>query len=163
MPSVLFVCTANRIRSPLAAAEFQRMLREQGRTDGWTIRSAGTWTPDGLPADKLARKIARELDLNLEDHRTAEVNAQLLATQDLIVTMAANQREAVESEFPSCRGRIFRLSFLAGSGSDVRDPIGQDLDACREVAHEICDLLHLSFDRILALATSNHSCHSHNS
>ncbi|MEW6650169.1 MAG: hypothetical protein AB1453_08265, partial [Chloroflexota bacterium] len=50
-PSVLFVCAANRIRSPLAAALFRALLAKQGLPlKSWRIETAGTWAQDHLPA-----------------------------------------------------------------------------------------------------------------
>ena len=51
MPKVLFVCTANRFRSPLAAAIFKRFLLESQETGRWRVSSAGTWTRSGLPVN----------------------------------------------------------------------------------------------------------------
>ena len=54
MPTLLFVCTANRFRSPLAAAYAARQLRDAGLPADWQAASAGTWTPAGLPAHPKA-------------------------------------------------------------------------------------------------------------
>ncbi|MCJ7695272.1 MAG: hypothetical protein MUO40_07570, partial [Anaerolineaceae bacterium] len=58
MPSLLFVCTANRFRSVLCEAIFIRMLANTKVGDNWLVGSVGTWTKDGLPPTKEAVEIA---------------------------------------------------------------------------------------------------------
>lgn len=49
MPSVLFACTANRFRSPIAAARFSHCLQNEVDVQDWRVGSAGTWAEPGLP------------------------------------------------------------------------------------------------------------------
>src|SRR5512141_235703 len=104
MPSVLFVCTANRFRSPLAAAIFSRALEEENnreiaslihRTGPWKVRSAGTWAIPGQSVIPEAYQAAQKLGLNLADHRAERVSVQLLSAYDLILVMQASQKEAL--------------------------------------------------------------------
>ena len=65
MPSVLFVCTANINRSPLAAALFQKLLADSGRADGWRVESAGTWAEVGRSASSASLRAAQAFGINL--------------------------------------------------------------------------------------------------
>ena len=114
MPTLLFVCTANRFRSPLAAAYAARQVRDAGLPADWQAASAGTWTPAGLPAHAKALEAAARLGLDLSAHRTREVDAALLAAASLVVVMEPGHKEALEAEFPACRGRVALLGELAG-------------------------------------------------
>ena len=74
MSVILFVCTANRFRSPIAAAYTESKLRSAGKLGAWVVRSAGTWTTNGEPAHPEAIKAAAELGLDLSTHLTHEVS-----------------------------------------------------------------------------------------
>lgn len=120
---ILFVCTGNLYRSPLAAAFFSRKLATDGRPDDWTVESAGTWTVPGRRVPARAQAAARAWDLDLTSHLTRPVDANLLAGFDLIVVMEKGHREALRIEFPFVQGKIRLLSALAdGLEYDIADP-----------------------------------------
>ena len=56
MPAVLFVCSANQCRSPMAEVLFREHLEQMGLADGWRVESAGVWAMDDVPAMALARE-----------------------------------------------------------------------------------------------------------
>lgn len=150
MPVILFVCTANRFRSPLAAAYTNRKLRIAGLPGTWIAASAGTWTELGLPAHPSAILAARSIGINLNTHRTREVNATLLAEADLIVVMESGQKEALGIEFPSCREGIALLGELAGkTNPEIPDPAGLDFADRDEVVKLIMDCIDISFPEII--------------
>src|SRR5438105_3004745 len=105
MPSILFVCTANQIRSPIAAALFKDMLINSGQAEGWRVESAGTWAQDGLPASGAAQRVMRELNIDLSQHRSRCVTRDLLAGFDLILVMEHGHKEALCVEFPAVADR----------------------------------------------------------
>ncbi len=87
MPSILFVCTANQFRSPIAAAKFSCLLGKDELTKEWTVDSAGTWAEEGLPVHPKAIQAATKLGLTLSEHASREVNKDILNKADLIVVM----------------------------------------------------------------------------
>src|SRR3989304_4135360 len=100
MPSVLFVCTANRFRSPLAAAWFQRCLEQEAGAQNWSVGSAGTWTDPGRAVIPSAKWITDHFGINLESHKAVRINRGLLAQYDLILVMENSHQEALLIEFP---------------------------------------------------------------
>jgi len=76
MPSVLFVCTANRFRSPIAAALFLKALKDQGVKGSWSVGSAGTWAVSGQPVLTSVLEVAQDYGLDLSTHRSRHVDAQ---------------------------------------------------------------------------------------
>ena len=80
MFSVLFVCTANRFRSPIAEACFRELLRKQGIEKDWRVGSAGSWTKSGLAALPSAEWSHTYLGLDLSRHRSQPVSRALLPT-----------------------------------------------------------------------------------
>jgi len=158
MPSILFICTANQFRSPLAAAFLLKQIGSDQRSDDWSVGSAGTWTKPGLPAASLAIQIAKRLDLpGLDGHRTRLVSQELLEGYDLILMMETGQLEAIASEFHAVFGRSMLLSEVVdGIPYDIPDPVDLRNDP-NEVASELQMLIEKGGNKILKLAESLHS------
>ena len=156
MPSVLFLCTANRFRSPLAAAIFCNKLNEDGRLASWRVDSAGTWTVPGLPVIPMALLAAQQLGLDLNAHASVLVNAQMLAEHDLILVMETGHKEALASEFPFVRKRVYLLSEVVDKiAYDIPDP-EQSNEEAGEIAQELNDLIQRGYAGICLLAEALH-------
>lgn len=156
MPSVLFVCTANRFRSPLASAFFQKALTLSATTGQWDVDSAGTWSVPGWPILPEVSLIARKYDLDLARHRSKPVTAALLATQDLVLVMETGHREALQHEFPTAAGRIHLLSQVVEERTyDIPD-LTDSLDVMMEIGGELHELIQKGFVNICALSIQLH-------
>jgi protein arginine phosphatase len=157
MPSVLFVCTANRFRSPLAAAIFKKSLEEKGVARSWQVGSAGTWATPGQPALPSVLEAARDLGLDLSGHRAARLDAGMLRSYDLILVMQASQKEALQSEFPALYEHIYLLSHVLERRTyDFPDVSGSEREVA-EVSADLNTLLRHSQDGICVLATYLHN------
>lgn len=153
MPSVLFVCTANRFRSPLAAAVLTKALNELGIAEDWRIGSAGTWATPGQPVLPRVSQVARGFDIDLSLHRSVRLNRQLMAGYDLILVMQASQREALWSEFPERQEHIYLLSDVVERRSyDIPDSLESE-EGILEVSNELQGLIQRGRDYICVLAT----------
>lgn len=150
MTRILFVCTANRYRSVIAAACFKDETIRRNQENKWNVLSAGTWTRDGLPAMWDAISSARQIGLNIEDHRSLSITANLIQSADLILVMEQGHKEALQIEFPQSRERIFLLSDAArGLVYDIPDPVKNP--AAGNVAGEIKSLIQDGFEKIAGL------------
>ena len=153
MPSILFVCTANQFRSPLAALCFCKVLAYNRPAGKWVVDSAGTWAKDGLPPQPFLVKTANRLGLQGFDHQHSQrVNLKLMDQSDLIIVMETGHKEALRNEFPGSKNRIFLLSEIAdGSVYDIYDPatVRVELD---DIADQINRLVNKGFKRIIQAA-----------
>jgi protein-tyrosine phosphatase len=153
MPSVLFVCTANRFRSPLAAALLQHSLEKMGMAEAWRIGSAGTWGTPGQPVLASVSEAAQGLGLDLSGHRSARVSRQLLSNYDLILVMQASQKESLVSEFPHLGEPIYLFSELVERRSyDIPDDLETE-QAAQEIGAELNGLIQRGLNYICVLAT----------
>lgn len=153
MPSILFVCTANQFRSPLAAAILLNILQQDGIVKDWTVESAGTWTKDGLGIPAVTLVVAVQLGLGrLDRHRSRQINQKLLDDFDLIVVMEIGHKEAIRSEFPSVHGRVHMLSELVDEVLyDIPDPADTGINP-QDIGRELYMLITKGKEKILRLA-----------
>jgi len=155
MPMILFVCTVNMFRSAIAEAAMKRLLLEAGMAEPWSIASAGTWTEDGLPAHPKAIKAANGLGLDLSRHRSRMVKAEMMAEADLIVVMHQGHKEALQAEFPECRGRIALLGELAGERAlEIPDPANTRFTDSEGAARMIVSWTEKGFGEMVKKAAS---------
>ena len=123
MYSVLFVCTGNQFRSPVAAEAFREQLARDGLLDQWTVGSAGTWTTSGRQVIPEAVRLARSCGISIERHRTRMVSAEILEEADLVMVMEHGHKESLQVEFPFARKKVHLLSqVLDGLAYDIPDP-----------------------------------------
>ena len=151
MASVIFVCTANRYRSPIAAACFNDELRKRHPGENWIVLSAGTWTVDDLAPMPEAIQTAKNIGIDIREHRSRAITPELLEGADLILTMEQGQKEALQNEFRSASRKIFLFTEVAGEKPyDIPDPMKDPTHT--DVAALICDLIRTGFDKICAAA-----------
>jgi protein-tyrosine-phosphatase len=150
MKSVLFVCTANMCRSPLAEGLFLKKLGEE--KDGWRVESAGTWAAEGTPASQKSLQVLRERGVDLSYHRAKVVNRELIREFALILVMEEGQKEALRVEFPEYKDRVYLLSEMIGEHYEIDDPVGRDLEDYQMTADEIEVILDKGFETISRLA-----------
>ena len=158
MSSILFVCWANRFRSPLAAAFFCKYLEQVADRGNWLVGSAGTWAQAGLPPDGRAIQDARERGLDIKSHRSRQVSSVLLSQSNLVLVMEAGQKEALQVEFPNERQKVFLLTEVAGGVPyDIPDPSGPDGATHQEIANELEELIKAGFENIYNFALNSHN------
>src|SRR5438309_8964274 len=145
---VLFVCTGNICRSPLAAALLERALKERGLDVNVTSAGTGAW--DGAPASEGAYLVGLERGLDLSGHRARLLTRELVEQADLILTMARHHRARVDEL--GGEGRVFVLGEYGGREGDeaeVSDPSGGDLDVYRDTCAELEALVDATVERMV--------------
>ena len=153
MPSVIFVCTANICRSPVAEALFRHWLRQRPEAVEWQVSSAGTWAQTGAPASTYAREVLSELGLDVSQHRSRRIERDMAEAAGLVVCMTRSQREALQTEFPDLADRIQLLSAMAGPAYDIADPYGGPRQGYVDMVAEVKQLVEAGGARLMALAS----------
>jgi protein-tyrosine-phosphatase len=136
---VLFVCSGNTCRSPLAEALLRRELKKRD-VAGVSVSSAGISALPGQPAAEHSRRVARELGASLAGFKSSPLSPHKVAVADLILTMEARHLDTVLEKWPGARARAHVLSKFSGSGrGGIPDPVGKPLEAYRECGLALSD------------------------
>jgi protein-tyrosine-phosphatase len=153
MISVLFVCTANLCRSPMAEAILKKQASLRPDADQWHIESAGVWAQDGKPAAFLSRYIMEMMGMDISAKQSQPVSLKLLQNFDLVLTMEQEHKDWLEAQYAGSADHVFMLSEMVGEVADIPDPIGGELYEYQEVAQLLERIISEGFDRIYQLAT----------
>jgi tRNA threonylcarbamoyl adenosine modification protein (Sua5/YciO/YrdC/YwlC family) len=138
---IVFVCTGNTCRSPMAEVMFRRLLADRLRVDaarledrGVLVMSAGIAAMMGGRPTEEAVSVMREAGLDLARHESQPLTPQLVRHADLLIAMTRSHRQAILAEWPEAAERIHLLS---AGGGDVADPIGGPLEQYARCASQI--------------------------
>lgn len=123
--NILFVCTGNTCRSPMAEHFFVKLSREAGLP--CTASSAGTQAAIGMPLSRGAAAVFAARGIGPVAHRARRVDKALLDGADAVYVMERAHREDLISRFPDSAAKIAVLREAAGlTPLDVEDPVGAD-------------------------------------
>lgn len=142
--TVLFVCSGNTCRSPMAESIAKKILSEKLHvTDselekkGITVVSAGSFAMPGARATPQAVQAVKEIGTDLSTHRSRPLTVELIHQADVIFTMGRGHASAVASLVPSATEKTTTLD----PKGDIDDPIGGDLQLYQSLAAEMQKLI----------------------
>ena len=118
---LLFVCTGNICRSPMAAA----LARAYATKRGWAVEvaSAGVLDLKGRPAEPNAIRVMEEIGIDLRTHQARGVNEELVRWADYILAMELAHCTELRRRYPEIEDRVLLLGSFGGS-LEIADPMG---------------------------------------
>jgi protein-tyrosine phosphatase len=142
--TILFICSGNTCRSPMAEGIARKYLAERlsvppGELEakGVTVISAGSYAMPGAKAAAPAVEVLQGMGVDLTRHRSRPLSVELIHQADAIFTMSQNHARAVVSLVPSAADKVSNLD----PDGDIEDPIGGDVKLYAEVAERIKALI----------------------
>ena len=146
---ILFVCTGNCSRSPMAEAYF-RHLCKQNKMEEVTCHSAGTKVEEESLPPEEAKEVMTSLGLNLDSHIPRQLTEEIIADSDQIVAMDATHLDYLNKKFKSASTDKTRLLLsVLGAEEDVDDPYSGDLATFQESFLTMMPALANLADRIM--------------
>ena len=133
---ILFVCSGNTCRSPLAEAIAKKLIAASGRTD-IEVSSAGTSAWDGSPASDGALLVGMERGLDLSEHRSRLLTPEIIQESDLVLAMAPSHLSRIKDLVPAANAHLLGAYASGREGHSVQDPFGGDLDGYRATVDEL--------------------------
>ncbi len=142
---ILFVCTGNTCRSPMAEVMCRKMIADRlgcapGELGehGVLVMSAGISAMMGARPSPEAVSVMGKMNLPLADHESQPLTTQLVRHADIIWTMTRSHRQAIVGQWPEASARTM---VLAADQSDVADPIGGPMEYYQQCAAQIKAIL----------------------
>ena len=151
MKTILFVCTANQCRSPMAEGLMRRKLEREGRAGEIRAASAGVDALDGCRATENSIQAMAARGIDISGHRSRATTDRILQDAALILTMERAHANVLQALFPAHAERVHLLAQMTGLESDVADPVGSPLEDYRRTAQEIENLIELGYHRMMQL------------
>ena len=159
MKNVLFVCSGNTCRSPMAAAILRDILEKEEDLPDIEADSAGTMAIEGAPMTEPAIQALELMDIKPKRHKAKGVSQELVDEADLILAMETHHLDELNAIFPEAedkthtlKGYVVRADGFPGDGGEfnITDPFKQPLEDYIECANEIKQALAGLVKRILS-------------
>ena len=137
---MVFVCTGNTCRSPMAEAACRKQFCDilgcsvdELDDFGYMMGSAGVAAMAGMPASSHAIEVCREQGVELEEHRSLPLTSHEIEACDRIFVMGHGHLQSIVDHYPQAADKCFLLD----SDGDIADPIGMGPEVYRQCFNQI--------------------------
>ena len=141
--NILFVCTGNTCRSPMA----EGIARVLGQEKGMNVvtLSAGLFADYGAKVSPEAVEAVKDL-VDISEHESRPIQMEFVNAADLIIGMTEEHKKVLLRQFPSMEQKIKTLAEWGGGSDDVADPYGQSQEVYNACAKQMTQLIDAGLD-----------------
>lgn len=134
---ILFVCTGNTCRSPMA-----EVILKHKQIDNVEVRSAGIYAMPNAEMSAHAQQVVNEANMT-QQHLATQLSLTEMEWADLILTMTTAHKDTIIANYPNAERKVFTLKEYTGAGStgNVGDPYGGSIAIYKETFAEITELV----------------------
>lgn len=150
LKSIMFVCTGNICRSPMAHGYMQKRVYDLKKENEYMISSCGTNAIGGESATYNAIKAMQNYKVDISKHRATNIEDSNIENYDLIITLTENHKRIILDKYPSLINKTFTLKEYVNNKDkykNIDDPWGLDINVYNSTAKEIVE----NVDKILEI------------
>jgi len=143
MKKIMFICTGNTCRSPMAEGFATHLINKYNMK--YEICSRGLFVKEEMPANICAINALTKYNIDLKNHRSKNFNVKEVTENTIILTMTNGHKEYMLQNYPQLKSKVFTLKEYAGTKGDIYDPFGFEQDIYNKCAKEIYELINKIF------------------
>ena len=149
--NVLFICTGNTCRSPMA----EQMFNEKAKDLSAHAISAGLDANPGSPMNPQASEALTNLGCTPTEHNSTQVSTQAIEEADVILTFTQDQKIELGERFPAAVEKLFTISEYAHGRTEISEDVSDPYDKSAEVYIETADTINSLVDLIVSSLKTN--------
>jgi protein-tyrosine phosphatase len=139
---ILFVCTGNTCRSPMAEIILKNKLKAMG-VEGVRVSSAGLSTNDGLKMSKNSFDALKLMGYKAYGFKSKQITPQMIKKSDLVLCMTQSHKHAL-----SAFSNVYTIDEVTGVG-EIIDPYGGNINVYIKTSHQLEDACNIITEKIL--------------
>lgn len=143
MKKIIFVCTGNTCRSPMAEGIAKKIAKDLDNPV--EIYSRGVSAAEKEPANELAIEALLVYQIDIKEHRSKQIGIEDFNEETIVLAMTQQHRKILTNNFPKFAEKVYTIKEFAGLTGEIRDPFGESLLEYQNCAQELKQLIEMIF------------------